>query len=260
MATIYIAPTAQGTGDGTSEANAYAYSSLDTAESDAGNGGTILFLDGTYSISNTTWDPLVTNFTYKSLNKHGAIITTTQSRTLRLGANDGSKTVNFQDFKITGALALMSQSNAIISGMMQIDSISATNQYGSFYKLGGHFTITDSVIVKDFSGNNLFNNDSSCTFTRCSIFLKCSSVGANGITGNGPILKNTIIMSDNASAINDNVVNTSTCTNCCVFQMHSNDASGGTNNVFTDPQFVDSANGDLRLRPSSPCINAGTTS
>jgi len=260
MATIYIAPTQQGTGDGTSEANAYAYSSLDTAESDAGNAGTILFLDGTYEISNTTWDPLVTNFTYKSLNKHGAIITTTLSRTLRLGANDASKTVNFQDFKITGALTLMSQSNAIISGMLQIDSISSVPTYGAFYKNAGHFTVTDSVIVKDFSGSKPFINDSACTFTGCSILIKCLSVGANGITGSAPIFKNTIIMSDNASAINDNVLNTSTCTNCCVFQMHSNDASGGTNNVFTDPQFVDSANGDLRLRPSSPCINAGTAS
>jgi hypothetical protein len=36
--------------------------------------------------------------------------------------------------------------------------------------------------------------------------------------------------------------------------------SGGTNNIFQDPQFVDSANGDYRLRPTSPCIGAGTAS
>lgn len=30
--------------------------------------------------------------------------------------------------------------------------------------------------------------------------------------------------------------------------------------IFADPQFVDSANNDYRLRPSSPCINAGTAS
>jgi hypothetical protein len=57
MATVYIAPTAQGSADGTSAANAYAYSSLDSAESDAQDGGTILFTDGTYTIASGTWDP-----------------------------------------------------------------------------------------------------------------------------------------------------------------------------------------------------------
>ena len=36
--------------------------------------------------------------------------------------------------------------------------------------------------------------------------------------------------------------------------------SGGTNNITQDPQFVDAPNGDYRLRPASPCINAGTAS
>ena len=36
--------------------------------------------------------------------------------------------------------------------------------------------------------------------------------------------------------------------------------SGGTDNIFQDPQFVDSANSDYRLRPTSPCIGAGTSS
>jgi hypothetical protein len=53
--------------------------------------------------------------------------------------------------------------------------------------------------------------------------------------------------------------------NCCINNMGAvNDEGGGTgdgtNNIFADPQFVDFATGDLRLRPSSPCIGAGTAS
>ena len=154
----------------------------------------------------------------------------------------------------------MSQSNVTMSGVEQIDSISNVPQYASFYLNGGQWTITDSVIVKDFSGNGNIGFNTGSTLTRCTFFIKCASVGSTGIQGGKPILNNSIIMSDNSSAINDNAIDPSTCSHSCFFQMHSNDTSGGTNNIFADPQFVDSATGDLRLRPSSPCINAGTAS
>ena len=50
--------------------------------------------------------------------------------------------------------------------------------------------------------------------------------------------------------------------NCCVYSPDSflDDFTASEDSgtpVLADPQFVDSANGDRRLRPSSPCINAG---
>ena len=50
----------------------------------------------------------------------------------------------------------------------------------------------------------------------------------------------------------------STASNNCYHNNGISSGSGGV--VFADPQFVDSANGDYRLRPTSPCIGAGTAS
>jgi hypothetical protein len=49
-----------------------------------------------------------------------------------------------------------------------------------------------------------------------------------------------------------------TASNNCYHNNGISSGSGGV--VFADPQFVDAPNGDYRLRPTSPCIGAGTAS
>ena len=91
MATVYIKP-GTGSGSGTLAAP-YFKSELDTAEAAAGNNGIIYFVDGTYTLSNETWDGGVDNITYKSLNKNGAILTSAGTITLRFGASSTTQNV-----------------------------------------------------------------------------------------------------------------------------------------------------------------------
>jgi len=269
MATVYIAPTAQGSADGTSEANAYAYSSLNTAETDAGNGGTILFLDGTYNVGTAIWDAGgFADMTFKSLNDHGAYLVGTSYIRPGSSTTNTFKIEGFASANLTYMLDFSSNSTVTtLNNIKHIDTSSTTkSSLGAIYayKNTSAHRITNSSFSLDYSGSSyLFGyNTGGVTVEACSFFIKCSSVSANGITGTSPgNIKNTIFASDNASAIGSSAINTSNCTNCCIHQMNSTShTSGGTDNVYADPQFVDSANGDLRLRPTSPCIGAATAS
>jgi len=270
MPIVYISPTGGAVSqDGTTADTAYAYSSLTSAESDAGNGGTILFLDGTYNLGTETWDAGgVADMTFKSLNDHGAYLVGTSY--IKIGSSTTStfKAEGFASANLTYMIDHSSNSTVTtLNNIKHIDTSSTTkSSLGAIYsyKTSAH-SITNSIFSLDYSGNSsIFGNQiSGATVNSCSFFIKCTSVGSNGITsGTVPgTIKNTIFMSDNATAINANAITTANCTNCCVQQMNSSShTSGGTNNVFSDPLFVDSANNDFRLRPSSPCINAGTTS
>jgi len=268
MATVYIQP-GSGTGTGT-EADPYYYSELDSAETAAGNGGTILFTDGTYTFSSQqTWDAGgFSDFTYKSLNDNGAYLfssnTSAESRILMGSAS--TSTIKFEGFKIANIHFRNDNGTATFNKINKVDTFSANTFNGNgLFRLNSTAAnqITNSSFVVDYSSSDaLFYNLNATTINNCTFLLKCSSVAALGIrsTGSAGTIKNTIFMSDTSASIRDDVISVSNCTNCCIFQMHSNDSSGGTDNVFADPQFVDASNGDLRLRPSSPCINAGTAS
>ena len=70
MATVYIKP-GSGTGTGTL-ADPYFYNQLVTAETAAGNGGTIYFTDGDYSLNTGTTLWRASGVNYESLNLYGA--------------------------------------------------------------------------------------------------------------------------------------------------------------------------------------------
>ena len=268
MADSYVAPTAQGSGNGTSADNAYAFSSLSSAETDAGSGGIVYFVDGTYTISSGTTNLTSPGITYKSLTRHGAKLTT-----LNL---TGGHTIYFGQTSATGSsitidgLALENLRIGIythVKPTIQFCKLTSNADLDMgeyiFYNGGSAgYNFHDNSVSVSFDGSNavvLFYQSTSASLERNSFYFGLTNLG-NSLHASLPTsgMKNNIWMTDDASASSLSVASASSYS--CFFQAGSSNTSGGSNNIFVDPQFVDPANDDLRLRPSSPCINAGTAS
>jgi len=287
MATVYIQP-GTGTGTGT-EADPYYFSQLTTANTAAGSGGTILFTNGNY---NPTGTPnlffTAENVTYKSLNPKGAYFDYTPSSggvtpAIRVGysaTSNGTATdgITFSGFYLKNHRLEMNTTSgstnyATVDNVHVFDTVytSHTNVGGigrSYYNgtsSGDTFVkVKNSTFVTLLSATSdgVAYPDSRWTFDSCSFYWS-KTAGTPSVAGLNRTnnLKNCIFVGDSAQSWSSSPSNTlvSNSTNCCIYDL-DNTTEGGTNNIFQDPQFVDTPNGDLRLRPTSPCIGAGTAS
>lgn len=258
MPTVYIAPTAQGSANGTSAANAYAYSSLSTAESDAGTGGLIYFLDGTYTTTIPNFQ--ADSITYQSLNLHGAIFQPSSFSYMNLADSTTPTGITLKDF-VFKDLRLFTTSH---TGSSLVDNckFESTGNFNSYLWNLGNSNVTVQNCTANISFSDpteiIISNATNGTLKHNSLYIRPqSSVNSAGLTTSAiGTSKNNIFVSTDSSKIGTNIATNSS--NCCFNDFGTQ--SGGTNNLFDDPQFVDAPNGDLRLRPSSPCIGAATAS
>lgn len=269
MATVYIAPTAQGSADGTSAANAYAYSSLGSAESDAQSGGTILFTDGNYSItSNISWD--ADGVTYKSLNPLGANIlggTANKELIISSASNAIGSVVSgfyFEDFRFK----ILAPSDATVvyadQPKLQYCKVVHTVDFTQAV-ITGIVGITDLAAIEfcefcaRYTSTRPFNYTQGMTMKNCSLFFDLTNTPTAWIQRGDATFtfENCIFSTNDNTKVGQNYSDSST--NCCFNNMGTTNSTGGTDNFYADPLYVDPAS-DLRLRPSSPCIGAGTAS
>jgi hypothetical protein len=133
---------------------------------------------------------------------------------------------------------------------------------------GGGCTLYNCTLI----GNGAYRGGGaqSCTLYNCTLsgnsagatgggaylstLYNCTLTGNSGVGGGayGSTLSNCIVYSNSPSTY-ANYDPTSTLNYCCTAPLPIN----GVGNITSDPLFVDSANGNLRLQSNSPCINAG---
>lgn len=276
MATVYIKP-GTGSGSGTLAAP-YFYSELGTAETAAGAGGTILFTDGDYPLaSDETWDGVGSSgndITYQSLNVKGAVVKSSVSGTVRevkVGDTGNTSSINVKNFEFTDCkFTIANLGSGTIEGN-EINSSTAINVQYILYATNstGSSIFKNNLINVARSTGNYFERDTGdlAEYSGNTLYISGLTSGAFYFSYAGSnsfafctVSKNNICMTDDTvgTLIDTQANMADEMNNSCFYQFDvSRNASGGTDNVFTDPLFVDLSSGDFRLRPASPCINAG---
>jgi|14_taG_2_1085336.scaffolds.fasta_scaffold19005_2 hypothetical protein len=275
MATVYIKP-GSGTGTGTL-ADPYYFDQLGTAETAAGSGGKILFTDGTYT-QGSALSLGASNVTYEALNSKQAILEFGSSQRLDLGRSSDSfagfslKGLVFQNVStgLYGASELEIANGELLtcesceflninSGTRSVFGSGNNSNTGAMNATftGCIFTCTQAL-TSPFFGYRV-GTTHALTLNNCTLIF--SGAGAAVFLKNSQgsfTVKNSILLSDGSNKTLGSPTPFTESNNCYFGIGESADTANSI--IVDDPQFVDSANGDYRLRPSSPCINAGTAS
>ena len=270
MADHYFAVTGSGSGTGADSDNPQTYSgsNFSTAQSASSAGDTIYFLPGSYGASPNFSG--VVGLSYKSTELQGAIFTNTVAGGYVQITNYNSD-IHLEGFKfIDYAVLARTQSNpttppTIKKCVFLAPNSSLYSNQGYFQGIGstGKTLFHDCVFNMNFAGSganvNLLGYTGGWEFERCSFNILTSNLTSLNYYGSAPsVMKNNIWRLDDSNVTTNLAVN-SISTYSCFYQMGTSNAATGTN-IEGDPLFVDGPNGDLRLRPSSPCIGAGTAS
>ena len=270
MATVYLKP-GTGTGTGT-ESDPYFQSQIGTAESAAGTDGTVLFTDGEYS--NVTFDA---GIKYEAVNPQGAILgddtaTSITLFTVGLFTNSTNLAWSIKNFKFFNIRFRTNRNLAGTSNVFSNNSViitsTVTQNFGNIGMFDGYNAgvgdvefHNNSIVYRSVSGDSILSryiNDydiQNCTFA----FLFADSTTRSWTGGLPSGMKNCIFSSDTVAAFPSGLSLNTKATYSCFHNCNTDNTASGTN-INGDPLFVDTTNGDLRLRPASPCINAGTAS
>jgi hypothetical protein len=276
MANYYFHPTAdQGTGSGDSATNAKAFTNaaLATAEGAINSGDTIFFdTSATYAVGGaldfcSAETSKVIN--YKTTDGLKAKFTCTSCD---FGNTSLVSALNYENIDLTTSATtdpvVLYQLTSVATRLQTFNGCLFDAVY--FFESGGltgcpRANFTGCVFTQNSNQYFFEHRNGAAVATDC-VFTNCTITNPGGVSGYRTIifrrvnctLKNCIILDTTNSYTSMETLSTITISPFNTFvQADGTSLSSDANNLAVVPQFVDSSSGDYRLRPSSPCINAG---
>lgn len=298
MATVYVAPSPTGDDSRTytqAQSSATPWATIGKCNTSATTGDTIVLLAGThtwatvaftksFTIQGNTSDPTlyildggasavrwsglltltVSNVTFQNANGGG---TTTEELTIFQKANADSNALTFTNciFK-----TIQIKNDTVGGGLFGVRNnhnngalvLNLTRCQISVTKSASNVTSALALIMARITVNSVI------TVNSCTIALLGTSGASTQIdnlhnfistaTNLTLTYKNTIIYCPTTAVTwaTGTAATTTTATYCDFYQVTS--SPSGTGTITSDPLFVDAANGNFNLRPTSPCLNTGT--
>jgi hypothetical protein len=203
--------------------------------------------------------PTVTNCTFSRNTSHGAaygggMVNEGSSPTVT-----GCSFFNNQSGTFGGGMYNHYYSSPIVTSCI-FSGNRADNRGGGMSNLTSSPTVINCIFSENSTsdGGGMHNANSSATVTNCT-FTRNHATNGGGIfneSNSSVTLTNSIVWGDIAiDSIFSDSTSLSSATYSDIYWWPS--THPGTGNINADPMFVDASNGDLRLRPFSPCIDAG---
>lgn len=281
MATYYISPTGNDTtGNGSS---ATPWLTLNKFLTVYLSGDILIVKNGTYDLSSGQFlssSPTFStgkNVTVSGESTGGVIIDGT-GVTYFMSTNDAAHSVTFEDIEFqnfdysgTSATSLFISRTTFNVTRCKFKDITikdvnfggglVSNGNWNLSATGGTQTYTSCVfsnIISPAGINGVFHSSAkpvdfvlrNCSFSNANVIFRGNSTDAISVDA-----KNCIFSTDTAKVFASACVPTYDVTYCNTHGYTS--APTGTGVITTDPLYVDRANHNIRLRPTSPCLDAG---